>query len=274
VPHDHDHDDHDGGLTALLRREVDERTPASAPPWTRVADRARGRSRQRRTTAFVAVGTLAAATIAAVSLGQDSGTPDDTLATVPSVSTVPSLSTVPSVSTGPSDDAVTDPTEDRAGEVAFDGSFSCVESYSPEAIPRRGFAFDGTVVDIGPAQSDRGDDGGLDLTGVTFAVSDWFRGGSGETVTVDMFAPSGPGGSGTITSDGNGTVSGGDSSGGGDSDAGGSGASYGVGSRLLVSGEARWGETDPLEDPIGWGCGFTRYHDSRTAAAWQAATAG
>jgi hypothetical protein len=43
-----------------------------------------------------------------------------------------------------------------------------------------------------------------------------------------------------------------------------------MGSRLLVSGEPRWGGT-PLEDPIAWGCGFTRYYDSGTAKSWKQA---
>ncbi len=46
------------------------------------------------------------------------------------------------------------------------------------------------------------------------------------------------------------------------------GYAYGVGSRLLVSGEARWGGS-PLEDPIGWGYGFSRYYDPETATAWR-----
>jgi hypothetical protein len=35
--------------------------------------------------------------------------------------------------------------------------------------------------------------------------------------------------------------------------------SYSVGTRLLVS----------REDAIAWGCGFTRYVDEETAAAWR-----
>jgi len=44
--------------------------------------------------------------------------------------------------------------------------------------------------------------------------------------------------------------------------------SYGVGTRLLVSGEPRWGGA-PLTDAIAWGCGFTRYYDPATADAWR-----
>lgn len=44
--------------------------------------------------------------------------------------------------------------------------------------------------------------------------------------------------------------------------------SYGVGTRLLVSGEPRWGGTDPLRDAFAWGCGFTRYYDAQAATDW------
>lgn len=117
----------------------------------------------------------------------------------------------------------------------------CVESYTPEAVTGRAFAFDGVVVDIGASVSDRGDEGDLNAPGVTFEVREWFSGGSADTVTIDVqvanteFAdPSDPG------------------------------YSFGIGSRLLVSGEPRWGGS-PLDDPIAWGCGFSRYHDPETA---------
>ena len=76
-------------------------------------------------------------------------------------------------------------------------------------------------------------------------MREWFAGGRGETVTVDL-QPAG-----------------------GLEDPG---PAYGVGSRLLVSGEARWGGV-PLAAPIAWGCGFTRYHDAATATAWREALA-
>jgi hypothetical protein len=46
------------------------------------------------------------------------------------------------------------------------------------------------------------------------------------------------------------------------------GYAYGAGSRLLVSGEARWGGS-PLEHPIAWGCGFSRNYDPETATTWR-----
>ncbi|KGN32192.1 hypothetical protein N802_11205 [Knoellia sinensis KCTC 19936] len=122
---------------------------------------------------------------------------------------------------------------------------SCVEGYSPAALSGRAFAFDGVVVEIGPSVSDRGD---LDLNypGVTFKVQEWFSGGRADTVTVDLPVAN--------------TVAYGEIP----EDA------YGVGTRLLVSGEPRW-DGSPLDAPIAWACGFTRYYDPETAAAWRAA---
>jgi hypothetical protein len=130
------------------------------------------------------------------------------------------------------------PTADRTGPLPDGGDASCVESYAPQAVAGRSFAFDGEVVRIGPSVSDRGDGGDLNLPGVTFEVREWFSGGEGDTVTVDMQVPD---------------------------------SAYGVGSRLLVSGEPRWGGS-PLTKPIAWACGFSRYYDTETAAAWRDAT--
>lgn len=132
-----------------------------------------------------------------------------------------------------------DPTADRTGELPTGAMASCVEQYTPDAVDRRGFAFDGVVVDIGDPV------GGHDLpyAGVTFAVEEWFAGGSGATVTVDMPPPLEGGGSTTSLG----------------------GPSYAVGSRLLVSGEPQPGGADLMA----WSCGFTRYHDPQTAAAWR-----
>ena len=135
------------------------------------------------------------------------------------------------------------------GEGALPGGAAeaCVEAYSPEAVAGRSFAFDGTVTAIGPAASNRpGVE--LPLAGVTFRVNEWFRGGEGETVTVDMDAPQ-PANSSSEPSV----------------------PAYAVGTRLLVSGEPRWGGA-PLDAALAWSCGFTRYYDSHTAAEWAAAT--
>lgn len=94
----------------------------------------------------------------------------------------------------------------------------------------------------------------LPLVAVTFHVNQWFRGGSlvsATSVTVDIAPP--------IPVDGRST-----------DDMAMAGQTYGVGTRLLVSGEPRW-EGASLSDLIAWGCGFTRYQDPDTADSWRAA---
>jgi hypothetical protein len=121
----------------------------------------------------------------------------------------------------------------------------CVEKYTSASVANRSFAFDGTVTSIGPGSTDRNDQG-LGYVSVTFLVHEWFTGGSNDTVTVDVASP--------------------------DWDANPQTApSFAVGSRLLVSGEPRWGG-EPLEAAVAWGCGFTRYFDDTTATAWRATT--
>ena len=142
-----------------------------------------------------------------------------------------------------------DPTADLTGSLPAAEAVQCVDRYSPTTVVDRAFAFDGVVTDIGSAGSDRSDRGHLELVGVTFAVREWFAGGSASTVTVDMEppvqgAPQLPEGV----------------------------PSYAVGSRLLVSGEPRWGGP-PLQDAIAWGCDFTRYYDPVTAESWRRAFA-
>jgi len=139
------------------------------------------------------------------------------------------------------------PTAGRIGPVDAGAAMSCVEEYAPAAVARRAFAFDGVVVAIGGSVSDRGGEGDLELPGVTFDVREWFAGGSDSIVTVDLQDP--------------GSES---------SDLSESGDAYGIGSRLLVSGESRWGGA-ALESPVAWSCGFTRYYDSATANAWREA---
>jgi hypothetical protein len=130
------------------------------------------------------------------------------------------------------------------GALADSGFMLCAESYDAgDPVTGRAFAFDGTVTAIGPARTDREPDSGS--VGVGFEVHEWFAGGSSGTVVIDMTRPDiqrveemAP--------------------------------EYGVGTRMLVSGEPRWGGA-PLEDPIAWGCGFTRYYDEATADAWRKA---
>ena len=132
------------------------------------------------------------------------------------------------------------------GPLPDGGAASCVESYSPDAASGRSFAFDGTVTAIGPARTNR-PGVALDLAGVTFRVHQWFRGGAGDSVTVDI-AASGAARSGDEAS-----------------------PSYGLGTRLLVSREPKW-DGAPLDNAIAWGCGFTRYYTSSEASQWAKAS--
>lgn len=152
----------------------------------------------------------------------------------------------------PADEATASPGSDSVsgdggGPLPDGGAVSCVESYSPETLQNRDFAFDGVVIAVGPSVSDRGDSGDLDLAGITFEVREWFAGGDVEEVVVDLQGVA------------EGTAE--------------AGLPFQAGSRLLVSGEPRWGGA-PLDSPIAWGCGFTRYYDEETATAWRGSTFG
>ena len=141
------------------------------------------------------------------------------------------------------------PNTQLTGPVQDGGTASCVMEYSPANMVGLAFAFDGTVTSIGPGHSDRPGKGSLGMVGVTFTVNEWFIGGSGTTVTVDMPAPDARDGGGMNEAPP---------------------AAYDVGTRLLVSGQHRWGEAT-MADAIAWGCGFTRYYDRATADGWRAA---
>lgn len=132
-----------------------------------------------------------------------------------------------------------------SGPLPGNGAGRCVEDYTASAAIGRSFAFDGTVAKIDPGDNEQAS-GYLGLVSVTFAVNEWFVGGSGDTVTISMMPP--------------------DPANGQSQD---SAAIYEVGTRLLVSGEPRWGGA-PLEDAVAWGCDFTRYYDQATADAWRA----
>ncbi|WP_306215414.1 hypothetical protein [Actinoplanes sp. RD1] len=117
------------------------------------------------------------------------------------------------------------------------GSFDCEPPESPAAVAARTMSFDGTVTAIAedPVTGTR------DAT-VTFKVNEWFRGGPGPTATATMRAPLPPN---VLESE--------------------AGPAYTTGTRLLVSGDAPGGRLRA------WGCGYTRYYDDQTAAAWRQA---
>jgi hypothetical protein len=136
----------------------------------------------------------------------------------------------------------------RTGPIGEDSRASCVHMYGPAALSERAFAFDGTVKVIDAGSTNKPGQGHLDTVAVTFAVNEWFKGGAAPTVTVDLMAP------GSHSLDGEPPA-------------------YEEGTRLLVSGEPRWGG-EPLDDPIAWTCGgWTRYHEQTVAEEWRRATA-
>lgn len=144
--------------------------------------------------------------------------------------------------TSVSPDVSTTAVESRpVGLVSEEG---CVEQYSMETLAGRAWGFDGTVRSIEPFTIS-----GLlpfDAAVVEFEVHEWFGIQGPAVITIDMTAPQRT--SSEEVSD------------------------YGVGSRLLVSGEPRLGG-EPLDDPVAWSCGFTRTWNESTALAWRATVA-
>jgi hypothetical protein len=121
---------------------------------------------------------------------------------------------------------------------------SCVKEYTLGEVVNRAFAFDGTVARIAPEHQDTARSGTVP---VTFTVNEWFRGGSGSTVTVDVPRSVSP-----------------------EESTDESVPKYDVGDRLLVSGEPRFGGA-ATDDAIAWGCGFTRPFEAHTAREWRQA---
>lgn len=196
-----------------------------APATEALADGVRRRARRRRLLqlAWTAGGVAASVAVVAVAGGMVGGTPAGDKPEAPPAA-------APQVS-------------GRTGPLPDGGAASCVEQYDLTTVTGRAFAFDGTVTDVAPASNGQTTMGG-GLVSATFTVNEWFAGGSGRSVTVEITSPEA-----APT-----TVE--------------SAPAYAVGSRLLVSGEPRWGGA-PLADAIAWGCGFTRYYDESTAADWR-----
>ncbi len=144
-----------------------------------------------------------------------------------------------------------------AGEPVQAGtsSGSCVETYSPENLKHRGFAFDGTISAIelrdDPVVADGGAGEDVKLPWVSFKINEWYAGGSGSEVSVWMPGLQVSGTEPQIISTG--TIFG------------------DVGTRLLVAGEAI-GVGNAPEQGIAWSCGFTQPYTPDTAAEWQGAT--
>ena len=204
--------------------------------------------RRRRRTATIYAATLGPAAVVA-SFALRAGSDGSDVQTAPGTTPAPTSSrpTPPVESTLPPPRTTPEPTPSSiwppSEPLAMGGAASCVEEYSPTNLTNRAFAFDGTVIAIRGATDP-------DLAGwmveVDFEVNEWFRAGDDEpTATVDMFDP------GTLTSvDQTGLDT------------------WTVGSRLLITGEPRWGG-DPLDNAVAWYCGFSRTYNPDVAATWR-----
>lgn len=155
-----------------------------------------------------------------------------------------SNSQTPSTDTLGSNDAVpgesgdsTDPAVTSAG--GGTSAASCVEQYSPETLKNRELALDGVVTKVtsgtAPAQSD--EEIFTDDSSVTFRVNKWFKGGSGEEVTLKSTIALSP----VISST--------------------QGPSIEVGKRYLVSGDGGFM----------WSCGFSTDFSEAAEAQWKMA---
>jgi hypothetical protein len=216
-------------------RELFAAEAAAAPDELAVAAAAVRRVHRRRRTLMVA----AATTVVIIAAGvYGAYRPAATPQAQPPVTSAPA----------PAADL---PAGAKPGDPLVFGAAQCVKMYSPETLAEQAFAFDGTVTGIGPARTERGTQSSQDLRSVTFQVHTWFKGGSAGTAVVDMSPPAAGAGTGDATSE--------------------HVPAYQSGTRLLVSGTPRWGGA-PLDDPIAWGCGFTRYYSPAMAAEWGTAT--
>lgn len=133
-----------------------------------------------------------------------------------------------------------------SGALPDGGAASCAFAYEPDMLAERGFAFDATITGVdGPVERD-----GIADHVVTFRVEEWFTGPASPPaeVTVMMASPRPAGLSEYPGPDG----------------------LYGVGTRLLVSGD--FAAAGDFESAFVWGCGFTRYYDEQAAAGWREAT--
>jgi hypothetical protein len=143
--------------------------------------------------------------------------------------------------------AAAPPQAEDPGPPPNSSAASCVETFSPQSLRDRAFAFDGTVLSIEPRQDPRLPPGEDEVPWVTFDVNRWYAGGQEARVGVWIEdSSSSP------------TISSVDS------------IAVEEGARLLVSGEPRWGGR-PLDDPIAWSCGFTEPWTEEAAADWDRA---
>lgn len=221
----------DRTLSRLIGEEAAREAEVIPPPLADLHARAAGRRRRRWI--VLAVGAAAAVAVVATSVQlwpDRSGTTQTAAPAATDESSVEGSTAAAG----------------KRGALPQSAGASCTEEYSLDALTSRAFAFDGVVVGVGPSVSDRGDQGDLGLSGVTFEVREWFTGGDAQEVTVDLQGVNNE-----------------------------SGAEWGlpfeIGQRLLISGEPRWAGA-PLDSPIAWSCGFSRFYDEQTASQWREST--
>ena len=124
---------------------------------------------------------------------------------------------------------------DDATTEAVTAEADCAFAFNEGTLAERSWAFDGTLTAVSTGTDSQ-------LGGVptaSFTVNRWYKGGSGDEVTVQY--EQGPISEYAPTAD--------------------------AGARLLVTGEPRWGG-EPLEDAVAWGCGFTQRWTPSAAEQW------
>lgn len=131
-----------------------------------------------------------------------------------------------------------------AGAEPVGDAASCVEVYEPNTFANRSFAFDGTISSIEVRTDPQLPAGEQEIPWVMFDVHQWFLGGETKTIGVWVENLHMETSSGTIEVE--------------------------PGTRLLVSGEPRWGGA-PLDDAIAWPCGFTRPWSEELSSEWATA---
>jgi hypothetical protein len=128
-----------------------------------------------------------------------------------------------------------DATESSRVTRAIESSGTCAFAPTDDNLVLRTWAFDGTIHSLGTVRDSQLGE----IPSATFTVNRWYKGGADRTVTVQFRFPTGE--THGIRSE--------------------------VGQRLLVSGEPRHGG-EPLDDPVAWGCGFTRVWTATESERW------
>jgi hypothetical protein len=121
---------------------------------------------------------------------------------------------------------------------------SCVLAYSPAALKKATFAFDGTVLSAVPEAPK----GNWPTYSVTFAVNEWFGPSANVPTRIFLIMDRAPGDT-QLPSE--------------------FGPAYHAGSRLLIVGGLFSIAGQAPEPPHVWGCGFSRAYNTADAATWR-----